>query len=831
MASSTSNAPDSNLIGATFGPVRVLWVSLLFVLLGVSAAAAQVTVAGRVVDQGSLPLPGVRITIAPVPLGATIEATTDQDGRFSTNVPPGRYVLSAELQGFTRVDRPLVVSAAPIAVDLTLLVAVEEQVSVSAPVEPIVGDALPMAQATLTRDVIDVAMLPNNTFDDVLPLIPNVVRGPDGMISVAGARAPQGQMLVNGLSQNDPVMGEPDIMLPLEPIGSVQVFTNEYPSEFGRATGGLTVIHMRAGDDVFRVNFNSFTPRLQFSQHGISGIEAWEPNLGLSGPLAKGRLWFYEGLDYRFVRNSFDTLVGSQDNKYTAVLSWSSLDWAISPGHRATLSVGVDPQKTDHNNITAFTPASTVPAFRRGGVRLSLGDRLVAGPKTTVELNAQVAALPTRVTPDGDGSEPYVVAHDVARGAYFNRQDRSASRVEAAAAVSREFGDGPSQHVVKAGVNATAIGFSATNASAPVQFLRSDGSLAHVVGFAGSSHEAAHGVEAAVFLQDTWTASPRLTIDAGLRYDSATLAKHGVAAPRLGATVKLDPQTTISAGAGVFSDKLVLAAAAFPQLQTRIVTDFDPSGAPVGPPRAYANRIDGGLELPRATAWHLQLDRKFEGGFVTRFTYQQRDGSSELIVNPGTSTTGAPAMLLSSTGASTARSFETTVGYRSPAGHSIYASYVRSSARGDLNDFASIDGNAREPYVQPNEVGPLPADAPNRLLAWGVLKLPARFQVAPFMELRSGFPYSAVDDEWNFAGARNSRRYPTFASFDFFVSTVVKLPGGLPHARIGLKMYNLLGAEDARDIQRDLLRPDFGSTYNPIPRDFRSIFELLWGEK
>ena len=51
------------------------------------------------------------------------------------------------------------------------------------------------------------------------------------------------------------------------------------------------------------------------------------------------------------------------------------------------------------------------------------------------------------------------------------------------------------------------------------------------------------------------------------------------------------------------------------------------------------------------------------------------------------------------------------------------------------------------------------------------------------------------------------------------------------HARIGLKMYNVLGAEDARDIQRDIFRPDYGATYNPIPRDFRSIFELLWGEK
>ena len=809
--------------------LRVVCASVAFQLLFTAIAAAQATVSGRVVDQGSLPLPGVHVAIAPVPSGVPVETTTDGDGRFSMDVPPGQYVLSAELQGFSRVDRSFVVSTAPIAFELTLMVAVEEQVSVRAPVEPIVGDALPMAQATLTRDVIDVAMLPNNTFDDVLPLIPNVVRGPDGMFSVAGARAPQGQMLVNGLSQNDPVMGEPDIMLPLEPIGSVQVYTNEYPSEFGRATGGLTVIHMRAGDDRFKVNFNSFTPRLQFSQHGISGIEAWEPNLGISGPIVKGRLWFYQGLDYRFVRNSFDTLVGSQDNKYTAVLSWSSLDWAISPGHRATISVGVDPQETDHNNITAFTPASTVPAFRRGGVRLSLGDRVVLGRKTTLETSAQAADLPTRLTPDG--SDPYVMAHDVTRGAYFNTQDRSASRIEATATVTHEFGGGPSQHVVKAGVNTAALSFSATGASAPVQLLRSDGSLAHLVEFAGGSHESAHGVETAVFLQDTWTPGERLTIDAGIRYDAATLASHGVAAPRFGATFKLDPRTTISAGAGLFSDKLVLAAAAFPQLQARVVTDFDRAGTPVSAPRPYANSIDGVLALPRASAWHVQLDRKFAGGFISRVTYQQRDGSSELVVNPGTLASGAPAMLLSSTGLSTARSIETTVGYRSPAGQSVYASYVRSSARGDLNDFASIDGNAKEPYVQPDAVGPLPADAPNRLLAWGVLKLPARFQVAPFMELRSGFPYSPVDDEWTFAGARNSRRYPAFASFDFFVSTVVKLPGGLPHARVGLKMYNLLGASDARDIQRDLLRPDFGSTYNPVPRDFRSIFELLWGEK
>lgn len=811
---------------------RTACIAIAIVICGGGLARAQSSVSGRIVDQSMLPLPGVQVTISPAALGPAISRLTDEDGRFSAIVPQGRYGLVAALAGFRRIERPITVGPVPLVLELTMLVAISsDEVTVSAPVEPIVGDALPMAQATLTRAVIDVAMLPNNTFDDVLPLLPNVVRGPDGMISVAGARAPQGQMLVNGLSQNDPVMGEPDIMLPLEPIGSVQVFTNEYPTEFGRATGGLTVIHMRSGDDTFHVNVNSFDPRLQFSHTGISGVEAWEPNLGVSGPLVKGRLWFYQGLDYRFVRNSFDTLVGSQDNKYTAVLSWSSLDWSISPNHRATLAVDVDPQTTDHNNITAFTPAATVPAFHRGGVRTSVSDRLVLGRATTLESNAQAADLPTRVTPDS--TDPYLVAHDVTRGSYFNTQDRSASRVELAETLTHEVQQGPaSQHIVKIGIDVADVGFHATNESSPIEMLRSDGSLARQIEFIGPTREAAQSVESAAFIQDTWTPKAALTIEGGLRYDTASLAARGVFAPRVGATWKIDQRTTLGVGGGLFSDKLMLATAAFPQLQSRVVTEFDPGAAAGGPPQMFLNRIDGALEIPRASAWHVQLDRKFERGFIARVTYQQRAGTFEPVVNVMSAVDGQGALVLSSTGTSRARSIETTFGYRSSSsGQSAYFSYVHATTRGDLNDFSSIEGNMKEPFVQPNEVGPMPADVPNRLLAWGLIKLPAQIQIAPFMELRDGFPYSAIDDAWRFVGARNSRRYPAFASFDFFVSKVVKLPGNLPHARIGLKMYNVLGAEDARDIQRDIFRPDYGATYNPIPRDFRSIFELLWGEK
>ena len=74
---------------------------------------------------------------------------------------------------------------------------------------------------------------------------------------------------------------------------------------------------MRPGTDRFHVNVNSFNPRLHFTTGGIDGVEAWEPNFGVSGPIVKGRLWFTEGADYRYVRNYYDTVAGPQANKYT----------------------------------------------------------------------------------------------------------------------------------------------------------------------------------------------------------------------------------------------------------------------------------------------------------------------------------------------------------------------------------------------------------------------------------------------------------------------------------------------------------------------------------
>src|SRR6478672_4936412 len=175
-----------------------------------AAFAATVEVTGRIVDPSGGALPGVSVTLTTI-AGTELpaEGVTDAQGIYSFNAEPGRYRLHVELPGFAPVDRDIVVGAAPLRLDLQLALAVlaQEVTVVAEAPRPLMDDTKPDAPVTVSREVIDNAMLPNSQYDDVLPLMPNVVRGPDGAISVGGARAPQGALFVNGINETDPVTG------------------------------------------------------------------------------------------------------------------------------------------------------------------------------------------------------------------------------------------------------------------------------------------------------------------------------------------------------------------------------------------------------------------------------------------------------------------------------------------------------------------------------------------------------------------------------------------------------------------------------------------------
>ena len=158
----------------------------------------------------------------------------------------------------------------------------------------------------------------------------------------------------------------------------------------------------------------------------------------------------------------------------------------------------------------------------------------------------------------------------------------------------------------------------------------------------------------------------------------------------------------------------------------------------------------------------------------------------------------------------------------------LNASYVRSKAFGNLNDFNQFFANNAVAVINPDEQGRLLFDAPNRFLAWGQFDAPLKLTVLPVLDVHTGFPYSLIDQERAFVGPRDSERFPRFASLDLQITRPIKLPirrEGLK-ARVGFGAFNLLNRFNPRDVQNDINSASFDAMFNGVGRMWRGKFVL-----
>jgi hypothetical protein len=806
--------------------VRLLF-AVAVLLASTPALARDVRVQGRVIDQSGLALPGVSVTLTPA--GTTGEpvasATTAADGAFSLDVAAGDYRLNTRLDGFEPLSRVVAASASLTVPDLVMALAPFSAETTVVAALPTATELQPRqfgAPATIAEQVFDNAPLRSSRYDDMLPLLPNVIRGPDGLISVAGARAPSGAVLLNGLPSSDIATGDPIAVVPIGAIETVRVVTTGFAAEFGPSTGGVTIINSRSGADVYRFSVNSFTPRPRLVDGGVKGIEAWDPNTHVRGPIVKGRAWFAQSLDYHYEKTRADTAAGSQDRKQHGFTSFTQADAKTDRGHAITAWFNGQKDRVDGEHLGAFTPRGTVPLLDRSlWSGAAIGRTAFAG--STLEARVDVRRQQVTLTPDGTG--PYLVAHDLTRGAYFDATDRRATSVDAAVVYSRAESSGRGHQLFKAGATAGQRWIDGREQARPVTYLRQDGSTARVVEFEGSGRLDATSAHVGAFAQDTWEVNARLTADLGARVDAGQ-GTGAFAAPRAGVTWAVDARTTVTGGFGWFTGEVPLAALAFDGYQARRITTFDASGAPTASPVIYPQVASEALMRPFARVWSARLERGLKRDWQLRLAVQERRGEREVVVTPAR-LDGAPVALLSTAGRSRIRSLETTLGYRASGSHQFYVSYVRAAGRGNTNDFGEIEGLFRQPRLDTAESAPLPASVPHRVLAWGLFSLPGRVTIAPFLDLRSGFAYSAIRDDWSYVESRNGRRYPVFASLDLVVNKIVTLPHGL-RARVGVKLYNVAGRRNGRDVQACIDSGNAGQTYNGLGRQVRGVFEIIW---
>src|ERR1700689_5838217 len=115
---------------------------------------------------------------------------------------------------------------------------------------------------TLNQSVVEKAPNQEEKIESLLPLVPGVVRGPDGRINMKGAQATQAGWLVNSPNVTDPATGGQAISLPIDVVSSVQVISNPYDPEYGRFTGAISSVETRTSNfEKFHFSIQNLAPR------------------------------------------------------------------------------------------------------------------------------------------------------------------------------------------------------------------------------------------------------------------------------------------------------------------------------------------------------------------------------------------------------------------------------------------------------------------------------------------------------------------------------------------------------------------------------------------
>lgn len=283
---------------------RVTFVALWIAAIALTAApvAAQNptgTISGRVVDSGGLALAGATVTAQSSSLQGTRSTKSSENGDYILPLlPPGQYTLSFDYRGFAPLKRTADLAATETArVDATLQpAAVSEAVTVTASSDAFTNTI--QGATNFKQDFI--ALLPTaRTLLSAANLAPGVHgTGPDGNFSLAGAMSFESLFLLNGVTIQDNLRGEPLTLFIEDAIQETTVSTSGISAEYGRFTGGIVNAISRSGGNLFSGSFrttltnDNWRTKTPFDEPKVDVVvPTYEYTVG--GPIVKDKTWFF----------------------------------------------------------------------------------------------------------------------------------------------------------------------------------------------------------------------------------------------------------------------------------------------------------------------------------------------------------------------------------------------------------------------------------------------------------------------------------------------------------------------------------------------------------
>lgn len=851
------------------------------------AQTTLVTVEGVVSDAEGSVLPGVGVMIKNMETGYELHATTRSDGSYIiSGIQPGKYEIEVTLPGFTTQKRSGLTFAvgAKMKIDFSLAPAtIEEEVTVVAE-SPMVEVTKSEISSVVDRHMIEELPLLDRDFADLSITTAGVVGG-----GANAAPIGMNETLIDGMSNENIIQNSNRLGLPADAVQEFRLMVNQFEAEYGNASGFLRSAITRSGTNEYKGRLAYFyrdeildTPNYFVNHDKYKGKELpkdeWEkaeyshhnPSGFIGGPIIKDKAHFflaYEG----FYRTTYDTITSPLVPKETIDVPEKDhlgvVKLSYQPNEKHLLSLRYSPnyERVKNAGVGGFYTKERAYEYAGNTWELQLNWIFYPTENTMNELRGIYVIDDHNFDPLPEFADKYSISRP---SGYFGKnnnfaQYNFADRYQVVDNFSLFLG----KHTIKTGFDFMYVpsGCSVFDMyipgeimfqtdkpfdpndpeTYPYQFMYNKGEPAFTL----------YIYEFAAFLQDSWRANPRLTLNYGLRYSyysytglDLTSTAFSNFNPRF--AFSWDPvgdgKTVVRGGIGTYTANVV-ANIAFPNefyKDVKLAVKFYPGY----PDPFQPNPFRTGSEVPitfdeyevesAENPYTLQITlgaqreiyTDFSVGFDLVWTkgYHMMMWDNKNPIIPGTAyihedPNRGNVWYIVNRGKSDYKGLYLTLNKRYSKGWALNVAYTLGKAVGDTE-------RQDRPWSYDKDCwdrawGPKDNDARHQVAVSGIVDLPLGFQMSGIIFYRSAYPFNAAYSydlnkdglRYDFADQyRNSRRAFDYFRMDARLSKYIRISRF--SFQLFAEMYNVTNQNNFYNTYRYIDREGFGeprSAYDP----------------
>jgi Carboxypeptidase regulatory-like domain len=772
-----------------------------------------------VTDENGVAVASARVQLQGPPPALILRCETDFAGHCEfANPSSGMYELRVEKTGFYTAVQHDVQAGVTANVDVTLPHQLEARVVVNVEESPPAIDPAQIAskEELSGTEIVDIPYPGAHDYRNSLTFIPGVTPDAFGQPHVAGAETYQTLLLLDGFNVTQPTNGQLVVRTSIDSFRSISVTPSREPAEFGKGSGGVVTLNTRMGDDHFRFIATDFIPGAQ-DVKGIA-LANWTPIYTLSGPLHKGRVWFFDALDGEYDSNITKQLPSGTDTDHVwRVDNLAKLQSKLTNRNIVTASFLSNYYHDPNDGLGVLMHQPTTPTDVETAYIGSLKDQYYFRGGALLETGFGVAQYSVALTPQGNA--PYILGPLGAGGNYYLNERTQARREQGVANLYLPPHQWHGRHDIKAGVDVDRLNYDAQFLRQPISFTEpgpvvpcptgANGlpivpatTCARYAVFSGGNSSTIYNTEASAYVEDRWLITNHLLIEPGLRFDGDQLVRTPLFSPRLAGTYIFDNEsnTKISAGIGITYDTTSLGLVHQALEGQRTDYFFDPSGCPEAlssnagncgsgpipvPTTFVVNRST--LEAPRYLNWSLGLEKKLPYAVFLKLEFLEKRGVHGFAYNTLNGAVDGNFFLENGRDDHyDAFTISARHGFRQH--YEIFGAYTWSRARtNQVFDF-SLD----IPLLSTQLPGPYQWDTPNRFVGWGIVpffKLPFlhKIDMVYSAEARTGLPFLAtsVQGELYHGTTPDTYRLPVYYTLNLQFEKRVHLFGRYWAVRAG----------------------------------------------